>query len=51
MEEITMNSQATKKDKAIKRDIDNIIERIGDVRNYLMLVHAFGGQPQRCPLI
>ena len=39
--EITINSEATKKQKAIKCDIGNAAERINDVRKYLILVHAF----------
>ena len=37
-----MNSEATKKQKAIKCDSSNTAERISDVWKYLILVHAFG---------
>ena len=42
--EITINSEATKNHKAIKCDIGNTVERISDVRKYLVLVHAFDGR-------
>ena len=38
--DITINSEATKKHKAIKYDVDNIAERINNVRKYLILVYA-----------
>ena len=38
----TINSKATKKQKAIKCDIGNTGERISDAREYLILVYAFG---------
>ena len=40
--EITMNSEVTKKHKAIKCDTCNTAERIADVRKSLILVQAFG---------
>ena len=40
--ETNMNSDATKKHKAIKCDIRNTTERIYGVRKYLVLNHAFG---------
>ena len=40
--EITMNSEVTKKHKAIKYDTCDTAERIGDVRKCLILVQAFG---------
>ena len=43
MGEITINSEVTKKHKAITRDIGDIAEYIGNFRKYLALVHAFGG--------
>ena len=42
MGEITMNSEATKKHKAVKCDIGNTAESISDVRKCSILVHAFG---------
>ena len=42
--EITINSEATKNHKAIKCDIGNTVERISDVRKYLVLAHAFDGR-------
>ena len=50
MGERTINYEATKKHKAIERDIGNIAECIGDVRKYLTLVHAFGGCEVNCKL-
>ena len=38
-----MRTEATKKHKAIERDIGVISECIGDARKYLTFVHAFGG--------
>ena len=43
MGEITINSEVTKKHKAIARDIGDIAEYISNFRKYLALVHAFGG--------
>ena len=37
-----MNSEATKKHRAIKCDIGNTTERIYGVRKYLVLNHTFG---------
>ena len=42
MGEITMNSEATKKHKAVKCNIGNTAESISDVRKCSILVHAFG---------
>ena len=43
MGQIIMKTEATKKHKAIERDIGIIAECIGDVRKYLTFIHAFGG--------
>ena len=43
MEQIIMRSEATKKHKAIERDIGEIAECIGNVRKYLTFVHLFSG--------
>ena len=43
MGQTTMNSETTRKHRAIERDIDNIAKCIGYVRKYLTLVHAFSG--------
>ena len=38
-----MKTEATKKHKAVERDIGVISECVGDVRKYLTFIHAFGG--------
>ena len=38
-----MKSEATKRHKAIERDISNITDCTDVVRKYLTLVHAFSG--------
>ena len=43
MGQIIMRTEATKKHKAVERDIGVIAECIGDVGKYLTFVHAFGG--------
>ena len=43
MGQIIMRIEATKKHRAIERDIGVISEYIGNVRKYLTFVHVFGG--------
>ena len=43
MGQIIMKTEATKKHKAIERDIGVIAECIGHVRKYLTFIHVFGG--------
>ena len=44
--DITINFEGRKKLKGIKCDIGNTVERISDVRKYLILVHAFAAYRQ-----
>ena len=43
MGQIIMRIEATKKHRAIERDIGVISEYIGNVRKYLTFAHVFGG--------
>ena len=43
IEKITMKSEATRKQKDVRRDIEQCSSCLGDIRKYITLIHAFAG--------
>ena len=42
MGRIVMKRKATQKHKEIVQDVRNMSESLGDICNYIILIHAFG---------